>query len=255
MNKTDVIELLKILDSKINTKLEIHICDGAACILSHNLERETNDIDVINSNPELKNFIKEINEIEKAFNLYNKDKWINDSVSKLHTYLPKDYIKRCKIVEFNFKNITVKTLSASDIVITKLAVHLNDLSGLRDRDINDIENIKLTNNDKKNILSNLEKIREKNPIDYKSMADILFKLRPELNTNIRNIKYKNDINELNNYFKSIKKNYKIPNINKLYEHFKDDFLNNNININKIKELMNKVIKSNKDLDKNNEIRR
>ncbi len=255
MNKIDIIELLKLLDSKLSHKLEIHICGGAACILSHNLDRETNDIDIISSIPNLNNFNQEIDEIEKEYNLFNKDKWINNSVSKLHTYLPEDYINRCNTLDYNFKNLIVKTLSASDIVITKLAVHLNDLSGLRDRDINDIENIKLNKIEENNILKCIGKIGEISPHEARSMSNILLKLRPELNKNKKNKYYNNDINELNNYFKSIKNNYKIPGINELYDHFKNDFLNNNIDINKIKELMNKVIETNKGKDKNNDIRR
>ncbi len=253
MKRIDIIELLKTLDSKLSHKLEIHVCGGAACILSHNLNRETNDIDIIKSIPNLETVNKEIDEIEKEFNLFDKDKWINNSVSKLHTYLQDDYLNRCNTVDYNFNNLIVKTLSAIDIVITKLAVHLNDLSGLHDKDIIDIENIKLDKSDKRIILEKLEIISEINPDDAKSMSNILFKLRPEL---YKKIKYdKNDIIELNKYFNSIKKIYKIPGINELYQHFKDDFLNNNIDMNKIKELMNKVIDTNNKKDKNNEIRR
>ncbi len=130
MKRIDIIELLKTLDSKLSHKLEIHVCGGAACILSHNLNRETNDIDIIKSIPNLETVNKEIDEIEKEFNLFDKDKWINNNVSKLHTYLQDDYLNRCNTVDYNFNNLIVKTLSASDIVITKLDVHLNDLACL-----------------------------------------------------------------------------------------------------------------------------
>lgn len=180
--KDKLLGMLKAFDETIKQPLTIHICGGAACIISHDFRRTTMDIDVVRSDKDLRTFEKEIQAVARKFDAANNtEAWLNQGPKGLNTYLPEDYKTRLKSVEGNFKNLTVKSVSAPDIMIMKLAVRLNTVDGnLRARDFDDIKHLNIDEAGKQVVLRELDKITVANPEHGQKMRASFEGLRPDL---------------------------------------------------------------------------
>ena len=106
LDKTKIIERLMLVDKECeleNVRLSIIIIGGAACILSYDVPRVTYDIDIVAN-------IKS--------NLFRK--YGIDVVSPGILNLSDDYKSRLIPVDNGFKALTVFTLHAIDIILTKI---------------------------------------------------------------------------------------------------------------------------------------
>ncbi len=115
MDKNDILETLKFIDKKIgnninskneNTIVEITLVGGSAISLGYNSPRYTFDIDCLPINPE------ELNEQFKKIGF--------DVLTSTFLLLPDEYKDRRNEVD-GFENIKVYTISAIDLILSKLS--------------------------------------------------------------------------------------------------------------------------------------
>ncbi|MGD9201559.1 MAG: DUF6036 family nucleotidyltransferase [Chitinispirillia bacterium] len=166
LSKKQMLLLLHSLDKKLEKPMELHICGGAACIVGHNFARRSMDIDVLASSPMLESIHNQIKEVAHEMHLED-EKWINNDSIRGDHYIPEDYKERLIEIKDNFNHLRVFCLSKADIAITKLSIYR-----IRERDVNDISELKLTHEDYRIISDITDKIAKYNPdkalnIDHK----------------------------------------------------------------------------------------
>lgn len=129
ISREDLIKYLGRLDKKLEREVKLVAVGGTAMVLEI-LKTSTKDIDFCAETKEdYEMLMKAIKSVKSDFKI---DLWHGGYIFCLQ--LPGDYVTRAKTVKTHFKNITLKTLSPLDLIITKA-------SRLNQRDIEDIEAI------------------------------------------------------------------------------------------------------------------
>ena len=145
----DLLGYLKKLDKILEWKIKLVAVGGTALVLER-LKASTKDIDFcVETKKDYGMLIKAIKKIEDSFKI---DLWHDGYIFTLQ--LPEDYIARSKTVKTGLKSITLKILSPSDIILTKV-------SRLNQRDIEDIESvIKNKKIDKKRLIGRFNIVKK-----------------------------------------------------------------------------------------------
>lgn len=161
-NKSDILERLKRLDEDItllDPSADLYTCiivGGSALVLMDKIVRSTHDIDSIVSSDRLLPLLE-------AYN-------INTNVSSYFINFPEDFKERLVPVDIQTNKIKFFTLSAEDIVVSKLC-------GGREKDEEDISGYELTKNLDWDLLDRL-------------IEDVCYGLLTDYDVNILRARYK-----------------------------------------------------------------
>ena len=239
--------LLHSLDKKLKKPMELHICGGAACIVGHNFSRRSMDIDVLASSPMLESIHEQIKEVAREMRLED-EKWINNDSIRGDHYIPEDYKERLIEIKDNFKYLRVFCLSRVDIAITKLSIYR-----IRERDINDISELKLTHKDYRIISEITGRIAKYKPDKALSIDHKLHSLNPN-NDKFGSTKYEKQksISTIEDVLMYAKNRYNLKINPEIISMWKNDLVSNEIAIADITKMVdsmgNRFLKKNQDLN-------
>lgn len=248
-DKEEMLSLLHSLDKKLSKPINLHICGGAAGILAHELGRKSMDIDIIESSPVLEEINNEIIEVAKENDLKD-EKWINNDSIRGDHYIPEDYTDRLIKIDGTFDNIKAFCISKIDLVITKLSIY-----SIRERDVDDISELKLNKEEYRKISEIIDRIAKHN-LDRASFIDHkLNALNPYAAKRDNDVNEKNSIHTLKDALAYAKNKYSLVFENEVVSMWKNDLMAGEITISKVIEIIDsigiKVIKKEKQRKNNN----
>ena len=150
MDRSDkAVELLKHLDAALEEEEQLVMCGGMAIILAFGGKRQTFDVDVIAPVPMSEHLRKKVKEV--ADELGVDPHWLNDAAKGYASYLPEGWEKRLVPVELGFKKLKLYSLGRPDLIMLKLQAG-------RAKDISDVREMQMTEDEAAIVLSNLERI-------------------------------------------------------------------------------------------------
>lgn len=146
-----IIHQLKLLDSHLTEKTTLVVCGGMAVALAFGGTRNTIDIDIIAPTPlgtDVHNAIAAVSKITGA-----DHDWLNDSAKGFAEYLPQGWESRLVPINQEFNHLSLFSLGKPDLIMLKL-------KAARERDLADIETLKINDEDVRIILGNLPRIEK-----------------------------------------------------------------------------------------------
>lgn len=117
--------------------------------------------------------------------------WLNDNTKRVKQYLDPGYEGRLARLPDNFKNLELNFISKADLVIMKLAIDT-----LRERDINDLQSLKLTLRERNLVHRIIDSISTHDPEFARAMESKFNGLQPEARSSECRIFNKKDIKTL-----------------------------------------------------------
>jgi hypothetical protein len=128
MYRNELIEALEQLGARCPSETEIVLAGGAALILGGYIDRGTNDGDVIDADPRLREIADLVAAVADERHL--PVTWLNDGVRGFLDVLPPDYRDRLEEVA-TFENLHVLRLGRLDMIVMKFfALRPQDLEDL-----------------------------------------------------------------------------------------------------------------------------
>lgn len=166
--KRDFEEALEALGERSPPGTEIYLAGGAALIFRGDIDRATDDGDVIDANLDLDQIRSMVAAVGEA--LHVGADWLNEQAAAFLDVLPAGYRKRADHYS-TFGNLTVHVLSRRDLMLLKLYAH-------RAGDVRDLEKMTPTGEEVDWILDHLEGAANMNPHKIPKMRATLRHLDP-----------------------------------------------------------------------------
>lgn len=150
MNRPDKItDLLKHLDAALEQDELLVVCGGMALMLAFGGKRQTFDVDIIAPVPMSGHLKKKVREV--ALDLAVDPLWLNDAAKGYASYLPQGWETRLVEIDLGFKRLKLFSLGKPDLIMLKLQAG-------RAKDISDVREMNMTEEEAAIVLSNLERI-------------------------------------------------------------------------------------------------
>jgi predicted nucleotidyltransferase len=144
-----ITELLKHLDDVLEQEERLVVCGGMALMLAFGGTRQTFDVDIIAPLPMSDHLKKKVREVAQIMDV--DPLWLNDSAKGFASYLPEGWETRLVEVDLGFKKLNLFSIGRPDLIMLKLKAG-------RAKDIADVREMKMTNEEAEIILTNLERI-------------------------------------------------------------------------------------------------
>jgi hypothetical protein len=148
MTRYELLEALQRLGELIPEKAQIVIAGGAALILGGYVDRGTGDGDVVYSDPPLSQVRSAILQVAREKGL--SPHWLNDGVKAFGDVLPEDFDERTDRMG-TFGNLRVLLLGRVDLILSKFY-------GGREVDLEDLAQMRPTNEEIEFVLRQLDRI-------------------------------------------------------------------------------------------------
>lgn len=129
---------------------EVVIAGGAAAVLCHWLQRVTTDIDVIVADPRLVALQQAVEIVAEELGL--SPHWLNDGAKGYAQVLPSDYHERLVTIG-QFGGLSVRSVARQDFILLKVY-------GMRDVDVEDLEQLQPTAEELTFVRAQLPRIAE-----------------------------------------------------------------------------------------------
>jgi alkanesulfonate monooxygenase SsuD/methylene tetrahydromethanopterin reductase-like flavin-dependent oxidoreductase (luciferase family) len=130
MDKRELMQVLRRLDERLSSSVDLILVGGAAMILHFGASRATRDIDVLvlRGNPaELRQAARDV---AREFKL--PEDWLSDAAKGFADILPPDFYHRLVPLEFPFQHLRLYALGRPEQVAMKIVA-------LREQDLEDLE--------------------------------------------------------------------------------------------------------------------
>jgi len=233
LSKNKILELFHYLDNKLNKKIRLIVGGGAAIILKYGVERRTTDVDIIKSSIPIINIKDKIE--QTAHDAHIPPNTLNDHAGHVKQYLPQDYEDRLTGINEKFKNLEINFISKVDLVIMKLSVDT-----IRDRDINDIAEIKLSLRERNLVQNLINNIPKHDPQFAQYMENKFIDLKPESSQKPVNIAKKGEIKTLEDLCEYSETTYKIKIPDTYVKMWRIDLLNGETTIDILKKTVDSL---------------
>jgi predicted nucleotidyltransferase len=147
--KSKIVELLKHLDAALEQEEQLVVCGGMALMLAFGGKRQTFDVDIIAPVPMSEHLKSKVKEVAAEFDV--DPLWLNDSAKGYASYLPDRWEGRLVEIDLGFKRLKLFSIGRADLIMLKLTAG-------RAKDIVDVKELKITQDEAEIVLDNLEKI-------------------------------------------------------------------------------------------------
>jgi predicted nucleotidyltransferase len=144
-----IVELLKHLDADLEQGEMLVVCGGMALMLAFGGKRQTFDVDIIAPVPMSGHLKKKVREVAEEFGV--DPLWLNDSAKGFASYLPEGWETRLVEIKLGFKRLKLFSIGRPDLIMLKLKAG-------RAKDIADVKDMKMTEEEAEIVLSNLERV-------------------------------------------------------------------------------------------------
>ena len=150
MNRPNkIMDLLKHLDAALEQDEMLVVCGGMALMLAFGGKRQTFDVDIIAPVPMSEHLKKKVREV--AQELAVDPLWLNDAAKGYASYLPEGWEKRLVEIHLGFKRLKLFSIGRPDLIMLKLKAG-------RAKDIADVKEMNMTEEEAKIVLSNLQRV-------------------------------------------------------------------------------------------------
>ncbi len=130
MDRNDLVQVLRDLDSHLVTDCEMVVIGGAAMILHFGAPRTTRDVDVLVIKGEPATFRESVLAVARERGL--PDGWMSDAAKGFADILPPDFQQRLVPLEFNLRHLRLYALGLPEQAAMKIVA-------LREQDLEDLE--------------------------------------------------------------------------------------------------------------------
>jgi hypothetical protein len=130
MDKTELLEALKDLDSHLPSPCDVVVVGGAAMILQFGAARATRDVDALFLRGDRESLRSAIRAVARDRHL--PDGWINDAVKGFGDILPPDFYHRLTALDLPFNHLHLYALGLPEQIAMKVVA-------LRDQDLEDLQ--------------------------------------------------------------------------------------------------------------------
>jgi hypothetical protein len=154
LDESQIVSILKELDSRLDEHFKIIICGGAAAIVGYGLKRFTGDIDIMEPSPKTEEFFSTVRKILEGRGLDPTS--INDAAKGYADLLTPDFQNRLIPLEEGFRRLQVLIISKADFITMKLCAW-------READALDIRAIGISKEDLPVIRANLAHVATHSP--------------------------------------------------------------------------------------------
>ena len=144
-----ITELLRLLDESLEQDEKLVVCGGMALMLAFGGKRQTFDVDIIAPLPMSSHLKKKVREVARSMDV--DPQWLNDSAKGFASYLPEGWETRLVEISLGFKKLSLLSIGRPDLIMLKLKAG-------RAKDISDVRELNMTNEEAEIVLSNLERV-------------------------------------------------------------------------------------------------
>jgi predicted nucleotidyltransferase len=146
---SQIVELLKHLDAALEQDEMLVVCGGMALMLAFGGKRQTFDVDIIAPVPMSAHLKKKVREVGEEFGA--DPLWLNDGAKGFASYLPAGWETRLVRIDLGFRRLNLFSIGRPDLIMLKLKAG-------RAKDIADVKDMGMTQEDAEIVLSNLERV-------------------------------------------------------------------------------------------------
>lgn len=146
MDKKELEQVLRKLDERVSSSLDMVVVGGAAMILHFGASRATGDIDVIVLKGDPTSLREAVKAVADEYDL--PDDWLTDAAKGFADILPPDFYHRLVPLAVEFRHLRLYALGLPDQVAMKIIA-------LREQDLEDLELLlpRLSEEEKKTVIA------------------------------------------------------------------------------------------------------
>lgn len=130
MDKQELTEVLRDLDSHLSSPCDVILVGGAAMILHFGASRATRDVDALLLRGDMVEMQQAVAVVARERNL--PETWLNDAVKGFADILPRDFYHRLVPLDLSCEHLRLYVLGQPDQVAMKIVA-------LREQDLEDLE--------------------------------------------------------------------------------------------------------------------
>jgi hypothetical protein len=156
MDKDELVEALRDLDSHLASPCDVVVVGGAAMILQFGAVRATRDIDALFLRGDFQTLRDAIRAV--SADRYLPVDWINDAAKGFADILPPDFYRRLTLLDFQFRHLHLSALGLPEQIAMKIVA-------LREQDLEDLQLLlpRATNADRNTVVATIAHLAEKRP--------------------------------------------------------------------------------------------
>jgi hypothetical protein len=130
MDRSELVQALQELDSRLEASCDIIVIGGAAMILHFGAQRATRDIDILLLRGDIGELRRAVKTVAKLHSL--PDDWLSDAAKGFADILPPDFYHRLTVLPLPLQRLHVYVLGRPEQAAMKIVA-------LREQDLEDLE--------------------------------------------------------------------------------------------------------------------